>query len=302
MVILEKDGAIARLILNRPRKHNALTFAEADLLTEKLHEAEADDDIKVIIIKGRGKSFSVGHDFEDVTRIFAPSGKDEKGNYRKLSQRERLQIDRRTAENYMAFQYSMKPVIAQVHGHCVGFGMYIAELVDLMICADDAKFSHAEQRLGLAGNTWHVGTLLLQYGPKKVREMMLFGSEFSGKEAERLGLANLSVPADQLEDTVEDWARRVALNPKDALVMGKAMHQVALDSLGMTQQFMRGYIGHTLGTQIKFEPGEFNFVRQKRDKGMKEAYRERDARFGEDPAAVVASARPDATEEAGADG
>ena len=97
-----------------------------------------------------------------------------------MSQRKRLQIDRRLAEEYMAFQYAAKPIIAQVHGACVGMGIYLAELVDLTICADDARFSHAEQRLGFAGNTWHLNTLLLQYGPKKVREMLLFGSEFSG--------------------------------------------------------------------------------------------------------------------------
>jgi enoyl-CoA hydratase len=279
-VLLEKAGPVARLVLNRPEKQNALTFADAELLTEKLHEAENDDDVKVIILKGRGSSFCVGHDFDDVVEQYGLNERDENGRYIRASVRKRMQIDRRLAEEYMAFQYAVKPVIAAVQGNCVGYGIYLAELVDLVVCADTARFSHAEQRLGLAGNTWHLNTLLLQYGPKKVREMLLFGSSFSGTEAVNLGMANIAVPEDQLEATAEDWAQRVARNPKDALVTGKAMFQLALDSLGGTQQFIRGYFGHVLGTQLRLEDDEYNFFRTRRDHGTKEAYRQRDARVG----------------------
>jgi enoyl-CoA hydratase len=279
-VLLEKTGSIARLVLNRPEKQNALTFADAELLTEKLHEAENDDDVKVIILKGRGSSFCAGHDFDDIVEQYGLNERDGDGRYIRPSVRRRLQIDRRLAEEYMAFQYAVKPVIAQVQGNCVGYGIYLAELVDLVVCAESARFSHAEQRLGLAGNTWHLNTLLLQYGPKKVREMLLFGSSFSGTEAVSLGMANIAVPEDQLEATAEEWAQRVAKNPKDALVTGKAMYQLALDSLGGTQQFIRGYFGHVLGTQMRLEDDEFNFFRSRRDHGTKEAYRQRDAQVG----------------------
>jgi enoyl-CoA hydratase len=280
-VLLEKDGPIARLVFNRPEKSNAMTFDDATRLVELLHEAEDDDDVKVIILKGRGKSFCAGHDFDDVVRSYRLNEKDENGKYVRMSQRGRLQIDRKLAEEYMAFQYAMKPIIAQVQGACVGMGIYLAELVDLVVCADTARFSHAEQRLGFAGNTWHINTLLLQYGPKKTREMLLFGSEFSGTEAVELGMANISVPEDQLEKTAEEWAQRVAQNPRDALVAGKAVHQMALDSLGATQQFFRGYVGHTLGTGLKFEPDEFNFFRSRREHGTKRAYQARDQHFTE---------------------
>jgi enoyl-CoA hydratase len=278
-VLLEKDGPVARLVFNRPEKSNAMTFDDATRLVELLHDAEEDDDVKVIILKGRGKSFCAGHDFDDVVRSYRLNEKDENGKYKRMSQRGRLQIDRKLAEEYMAFQYAMKPIIAQVQGACVGMGIYLAELVDLVVCADTARFSHAEQRLGFAGNTWHLNTLLLQYGPKKTREMLLFGSEFSGREAAGIGMANISVPEDQLEKTAEEWAQRVAQNPRDALVAGKAVHQMALDSLGATQQFYRGYVGHTLGTGLKFEPDEFNFFRERREHGTKQAYRSRDAHY-----------------------
>jgi enoyl-CoA hydratase len=187
--------------------------------------------------------------------------------------------DRKLGENYMAFQYSLKPVIAQVQGWCTGAGLYLVELVDLAIAADDARFSHSEQRLGLAGNTWHLNTQIMTYGPKKARELLLLGDNFDGRDAERLGLVNQSVPQEQLETTVEDWARRVAQHPRDALVTGKAMFQMALDSLGGSQQFYRGYVGHTLGTNLRLEEDEYNFLRERRDKGTTAAFKERNKVF-----------------------
>lgn len=281
-VLLEKDGHIGYLILNRPEKSNALSFADEELLVGLLHQAEEDDDIKVIVLKGRGKSFCAGHDFEDIVKSYGLNEKEANGKYKRMTQRQRLIIDRKLAAGYMAFQYAIKPIIASVQGAAVGMGMYVAELVDLVVCADTARFSHSEQRLGFAGNTWHINTMLLQYGPKKTRQMLLFGEEFDGPEAVRLGLANISVPEDELEQTTEEWALRVAQNPRDALVTGKAIHQMALDSLGATQQFYRGYVGHTLGTQLHFEPDEFNFFKARRDRGTKQAFQARDAHFTEE--------------------
>ncbi|MFM0172736.1 enoyl-CoA hydratase/isomerase family protein [Paraburkholderia sediminicola] len=278
-ILVEKDGPVARLILNRPEKHNALKFDDLDTLVEALHEAEADDDIKVIILKGRGQSFCSGHDYNDAVRSYGLEVTEPGVKPRRPSQRSRLLRDRKLGENYMAFQYSLKPVIAQVQGWCTGAGLYLVELVDLAIAADDARFSHSEQRLGLAGNTWHLNTQIMTYGPKKARELLLLGDNFDGRDAQRLGLVNQSVPQEQLETTVEDWARRVAQHPRDALVTGKAMFQMALDSLGGSQQFYRGYVGHTLGTNLRLEEDEYNFLRERRDKGTTAAFKERNKVF-----------------------
>src|ERR1700738_2066566 len=132
---MEKDGPVARLILNRPEKHNALSFSGLDQLVEMLHEAEDDDDIKVIILKGRGPSFCAGHDYDDAVRAYSLARDQSAEKPKRPSQRARLQRDRKLATNYMAFQYSIKPVIAQVQGHCIGAGLYMVELVDLAIAA-----------------------------------------------------------------------------------------------------------------------------------------------------------------------
>jgi len=280
-IVVEKDGPVARLIMNRPEKHNALKFSDLDVLVAALHDAEDDDAIKVIVLKGRGPSFCAGHDYNDAIRSYGLDPDDDApaAARRRPSQRSRLLRDRKLGMNYMAFQNSLKPVIAQVHGHCTGAGLYLVELVDLAIAADDATFSHAEQRLGLAGNTWHLNSQILMYGAKKARELLLLGDNFSGADAERMGLVNRAVPVAELEDTVEDWARRIAKHPRDALVTGKAMHQMALDSLGGSQQFWRGYVGHTLGTNLRFEEDEFNFLRERARSGTAKTFKRRDDSF-----------------------
>lgn len=280
-VIVEKSGPVARLVMNRPEKHNALRFDDLDLLVAALHDAEEDDDIKVIVLKGSGPSFCAGHDYNDALRTYGLEPGPEGAKPRRPSQRSRLVRDRKLGMNYMAFQNSLKPIIAQVHGHCTGVGMYFVELVDLAIAADDSHFSHAEQRLGLAGNTWHMNSQIMMYGAKKARELMLLGDSFDGPKAEQLGLVNLSVPAAELEATVDAWAHKISKHPRDALVTGKAMHQMALESLGCGPQFMRGAVGHTLGTNLRFEEDEFNFLRERRAQGTTATFKNRDKRFGE---------------------
>ncbi len=280
-VLLEKDGVIARLILNRPEKGNALPFAALDRLVELLHQVEDDDDVKVVILKGRGASFCVGDDFDDIARAYGHVGAEPGKRPPRLSQRARLAIDRRLGASVSAFQHSAKPVIAQVQGHCVGIGIYLVEVVDLAICAHSTRFSHAEQRLALAGNTFHLASQILSYGPKKSRELLLFGDQFDGPQAEAIGLVNRSVADDELEATVDAWAAKVARNSKDALVVGKAVHAMALASLGVSGNFYSGMVGHALATNVKFDPEDFNFFRQRRDQGTKAAFQGRDGHHTE---------------------
>jgi enoyl-CoA hydratase len=280
-ILVDKRGPVAHLVMNRPEKHNALRFDDLDALVEALHEAEEDDAIKVIVLRGNGPSFCAGHDYNDALRSYGLDPGADGSKPRRPSQRSRLLRDRKLGQNYMALQNSLKPVIAQVHGHCTGVGMYFVELVDLAICADDTHFSHAEQRLGLAGNTWHMNSQILMYGAKKARELMLLGESFDGATAVRQGLVNRSVPLAELDATVEAWAEKISKHARDALVTGKAMHQMALESLGAAAQFTRGFVGHTLGTNLRFEADEFNFLRERRSEGTTATFKNRDRRFEE---------------------
>jgi enoyl-CoA hydratase len=276
---MEKVGPVAHLVMDRPAKHNALRFDDLDDLVELLHDAEEDDDAHVVVLRGTGKSFCAGHDYDDAMRSYGLDPGADGTKPRRPSQRSRLLRDRRLGAGYMAFQNSLKPVIAQVHGTCTGAGLYLVELVDLVVAADTTRFSHAEQRLGLAGNTWHLNTQILLYGVKRARHLLLTGDTFDAHQGAEWGLVNEVTTEAELAGVVNALAERIATHPRDALVTGKAMWQMALDSLGGSQQFARGYVGHTLGTNLRLEPDEFNFLKARRDRGTRESFAERDDRY-----------------------
>ena len=116
-------------------------------------------------------------------------------------------------------------------------------------------------------------------GQKRARELLLTGKLIDGKEAERIGLVNHAVPADQLEVETKKLAKAMTLLPRDGIAIGKATARLAYDSMGMSSAFGQGYLGHTMFTNTRFEQGEYNFIKRRRDVGLKEAVKERDARY-----------------------
>ena len=98
---------------------------------------------------------------------------------------------------------------------------------------------------------------------------------------DRQGLVNKAVPPEDLAAAGEEWAERIVRLPRDAIAIGKAATHMAMDSLGMTSQFIYGYVGHALGTNIRYEPDEQNFMKLRRDKGVTGASKEREGRFVE---------------------
>jgi enoyl-CoA hydratase len=116
---------------------------------------------------------------------------------------------------------------------------------------------------------------ILTIGYKKAREMYLLGIKVDGKEAEKIGWVNHAVAADELDEEVQRIANLIALMPRDALAIGKAGSLLALDRLGSSEQ-IAGVILHSMATNIRFEPDEFNFVRERGKKGTVEAIHERD--------------------------
>jgi enoyl-CoA hydratase len=164
----------------------------------------------------------------------------------------------------------------------VGAGLYVVEASDLAIAAEDAKIGHPEQKMGLAGAAYLTSWNILAMGPKKARELLLLGEVVNGIEAERMGLVNKAVPAGQLAEAGEEWAERIARLPRDAIAIGKAANHLALDSLGMTSQFVHGYVMHALGTNIRYESDEHNFMKERRNKGVTGAARSRETRYDEE--------------------
>ena len=280
-VLYEKEEAVARITLNRPEKLNVFDFpGQGGILDDfyaALEEAEEDDQVKVVVIRGAGRSFCAGHDLDSVGHVYG-MGAGQPGE-RRASQRVRLKVDRRWMEHHMKLLLFPKITIAQVHGHCVGEGTIMMESCDLAVVADDAQISHAEQRLGFAGSGLNLLPLYLTVGMKRARELLITGRTISGTEAVGMGLANQAVQIDQLDHTVDELCAQISLLPADGIAIGKASNHWILDILGATSGLIQGYFTHTLFTNLRFEPEEFNFFRERRNSGTRTAFHARDERY-----------------------
>ncbi len=280
-VLYEKDGEIARITLNKPDKLNVMDFPGDKGLFDDfmavLDEAAEDDDLKVVIIKGAGRAFCAGHDLSRIYKVYEEQ--DEKPGERRPSQRARLKIDREWLGGHQKILLFPKVTIAQVHGYCIGEGALISESCDIAIVANDAHISHAEQRLGFAGSGVNLVPLFQIVGYKKARELVLTGRAMDGIEAERIGWATKTVPFEKLEEEVNKMAQEICLLPKDGLAIGKASNHQILDILGLTKGWLQGYMTHTLFTNLRFEPGEYNFVRQRKGEGVRTGIHKRDDRY-----------------------
>ena len=280
VVTYEKEGEIAKITLNRPEKLNALNEEVIfDKLPASLHIAEEDDEIKVVIIKGAGRSFCSGFDLEMPYRVYQ-KGEGLSGKERP-SQRVRLKFDRYWTALNQSILLFPKVTIAQVHGHCIAEGSTIAEQCDVTIVADDAHISHAEQRLGFAGSGENLIPLFAMVGYKKARLMVLTGDAMDGKEAERIGWATESVPFDKLEEEVNKLAKKICLLPRDGIAIGKASNHMILEMLGYTHAQLHAYITHTMFTNLKYAPGEFAWVKEREKTGARTSFHDRDKRYEE---------------------
>jgi enoyl-CoA hydratase len=264
--IYEKEGNVARVILNRPDRLNALGREVYRDLLAAMAIARADDDVKVVIIKGNGRSFASGHDLTQVGYVYG-FGTGAPGE-RKPSQRVRLNRDFDDLAYRMNYILLFpKITIAQVHGHCGGGARMIVENCDLTVVAEDAQITWAEARMGFCGGSdlWS----MLHMGPKKSRELALTAGELTGREAYEFGWANRCVPFEDLESETEKMARIIARQPRDGIAIGKARRYLELEELGITSVAKHGTF-HAYFTNLRWEEDEANFYKLRRDNGTRE--------------------------------
>jgi enoyl-CoA hydratase len=267
LVLVEKSDGIATLSLNRPDVMNAFTNAMLDELDEALRDADADDAIHVVVLKGEGPGFCAGADIDD----------------RDTHASERwVETAPGVVDDYHAFRddthhvstWSLrKPVIAQVHGYCVGAGHDLAGQCDIIIAADTAKFVHPEVRC--MGVTWrHLSAYYA--GPQWAKIMMFTGDPISGSDAERIGLVAKAVREDRLDAEVRKLARRIALVPVELLALNKHAINHAFEQMGLRQYLDHGAAMDAMahGTNA-FK----SFVTTVRDEGLAAALEARDGGF-----------------------
>lgn len=279
-----RDG-IARIVLDRPEDMNPLTPRLLTEVRDALARVDRDDAVRVCVLSGAGRAFSVGGDLGEVPRRSAsgvPEGMDV-GEYM-FAMREEL---REWHADYIRIAEMRKPVVAQVHGWCLGGAAWLAVAADITIAADDTIFAQPEVRQGMpAGVIW-----ALAAGWKHALRYSLTGDRLDAEEALRIGLVNEVVPAAELGSRVDELARRIALVPMEATVVNKQMIRRSLDAMGFRQALMVGaeHSGWLWGAWRDDVHGAFE--RAADERGIAAAVRERDAPFRPEPTSVKKQAR-----------
>jgi len=265
--ILTDDPApqVRRITLNRPEKRNALNHGLRGEIIAALQKADEDPQVRVMVIRGAGSCFSAGYDLGGGNQgqefpWFTPAGE---GHW-----------PRHVTQGWMSIWELSKPVIAQVHGYCLAGGSELATCCDLVYVADDAQMGYPAVRFGVPDNHFHAWFI----GMRKAMEMMLTGDSLSGVECARLGWANESVPADQLERKVLDVARRIAAVPLDLSRLNKRLVHRQMEIMGLWTGIRAGSELCALGTHQK---SLRDFVAKAREKGLTAALDERDQPFGD---------------------
>ena len=280
-ILYGKNGAVATIMLNRPEKLNVMAFQTDQEIDLALTQAEEDDDVKVIIFKGAGRAFCAGGDLADLGHRYCDWQDPKAGEKaRRASQRARLQKDGFSfAKLHNHVLLCSKITIVQAHGFCIGGGMMIAEKCDLIIGSEDCQFGYPDERLGTGGFTISP-LLILRVGFTIAMGLQISGKRIDGKKAEQIHLINKAVPADKLEAEVNELAQAICLYNKDGIAIAKAHRRQLYESWGLTQWGHIFTMSHVIMTNMRMEPDEFNFMKVRRDKGVKQIGVNYTERFG----------------------
>ncbi len=275
-ITYEVENGRARITLNRPEKRNALSIELVEELRDALWEADDNKEVHCVIIKGAGPSFCAGYDL-------TPNRKAPEDN-----------IPRRTSASFdddtwriERFQRSLrttfdmhKPVIAQIHGHCLAGGTDLALYCDVLICADDANIGYSALRnMGAAPNQmW-----LYHIGPQWTKRLLLTGDTLSGTDAAKIGLVLKSVPADLLEAEVEGLADRMSWIDPEMLAANKRIINIGMELMGAAT--LQRLAAENDARAHSSEANKKSF-KQIATEGLKAALKTRDAPFGDSKARV----------------
>ncbi len=259
VVLVEDVGPVRRLTLNRPHKLNALDGGLVEALSAALAEAAIDDQVRVVVIDGAGRSFCAGYDLTEETPDVP------------VLDSLRHSLDRL----FEVFDHP-KPVIAQVHGHCLAGGCDLMMMCDLVMASEDALFGQPEIRFGATVVAQVMPWLI---GARRAKELVMTGEDrLSAKEAERIGLVNRVVPGERLADETMLLAERLAVVDPAAMRLTKMAINRAWEAAGFRRALMDGL---EIGAELEASPvpEREEFERITAEKGLKEALQWRDGRF-----------------------
>jgi enoyl-CoA hydratase len=272
-ILYRVDGSVATITFNRPDELNTIVPPMPDEFEAAMNLATRDASVKVVVLRGAGRSFCAGYDFGGGFRHWdehlTTDGKWDPGKDFVMATAPALA----PTQKFMSMWRSPKPVIAQVHGWCVGGGSDTALCADLVIASEDARIGTPYSRMWGA---YLSGMWLYRLGLTRAKEYALTGKPLSGREAADVGLINKAVPFDQLEAEVRRTAEQLASIPASQLAAMKLIVNQAYENMGLhsTQT-----LGPILDGLMRNTPDALAFIERAREEGVRAVVAERDRAF-----------------------
>lgn len=216
-----RDGPVLHVKLDRPEVRNAFNGTLIDEIHHVFRHIDLDEQARIVVLSGNGKSFSAGADLTWMKEQAA------------LDQSENEDGAAHMAGSFLAIARCRKPVVAKIHGHALGGGSGLTAAADIAICAEDTVFGLTEVKLGIVPAV--ISPFVMQkIGPGRARTLFLTGEQFDGREAERVGLVHRAVPADQLDAEVDATVKQL-LSSGPAAVMSAKELIVEIAPLGLEE-------------------------------------------------------------------
>jgi len=265
-VLLKEDiGAVRRLTLDRPEVLNALNVELVELLSDALREAEGDDDVRVVIIRGSGRAFCSGYDLKEEATEGKPRSVTEWRDAGMASVAKMLEI----------FDLE-KPVIAEVHGYCLAGGCDLMMMCDIAVASEDAVFGEPEIRFGSGVVTMVMPWLI---GARRAKALLFTGDDrLDAEEALRIGLVNKVVRKGELEDATLELAHRIAASDPAAVALTKRAVNRSWEAAGFRQALQDGaYLAAEIEAAEVPERKEFDRISA--EQGLRAAIEWRDSRY-----------------------
>jgi len=265
-VLIERIGAVCRLTLNRPERHNPLTPRCIRELLGAIGDAERDAGARVVVIRGSGRSFSSGYGVlpEDIEPGDAEAPHGIEGDAAAM-----LEL----AAGWAKVWDCHIPVIAQVHGNCLAGGTDLALHCDIVVAADDARIGFPPVRsMGVPPtNMW-----LYHLGPQWTKRLLFTGDTVSGNEAAGIGLVQAAVPGAELDDYTLSLAGRIGLVGRDLLTANKRVVNEGVELMGRSQLQRFAALNDAMAHRSRDARA---FTARAGEVGLKQAVHERDAPF-----------------------
>jgi len=211
-LIYEKGDGVARITINRPKAMNAISPALLAEIKAVLEEAGKDDEVRVVVLTGEGRAFSAGVDLISL------------GDRRLDGGRVGPILDDPARDVIDTMQTIPKVVIAMVNGYCFTGALEIMLGCDLIIASEEAKFGDTHTRFGLRPSWGMSQRLPWTVGMLKAKLLSFTADMITAQEAERIGLVNMVVPADKLEETIQELANKIIANSPEAVAACKYLY------------------------------------------------------------------------------